>query len=287
MEKQRKKRIREREKKYNNSISSKKSKKSTKSGDKLQVIPAVPTLPNVDLYAGEKKQNNPWLYQHAEEQNSFYYDNQPMTSLESSYSLQRNPTNKYSPYNGVTNTVHQPAKAYMHQDNNYYYPSATDNHPAQYSNTIATPAAKPNNDYYSAPTSSDQQSYKNLHVYDSTPATPKSQPPHTYDSTTFNTNNNSGGYQQIISNNSGAQLDNTNYDNYHYSQNDENVSMVSGSTSRERQQPSNSQQHSYNNGYHYDYYYNNDQNAGTRNGSSFNNEQSTGNSKPQTYTNYV
>jgi len=180
LEKQRKKRLRENERKYANSISSKKSKRhNKKDGDQvIEVMPALPTLPkinNVDLYAGEKK-NSPWLYQHQEQQNSFYYDSQPMTPLESSYSLQRNPTNKYDPYNEAPriqyqHAVHQPAKAYTQPDNttsNYYY---SQQQQPQYSNN-ATAYNTPN----TAP------SYNHLASYDaSTTATTAANKPHAHD----------------------------------------------------------------------------------------------------------
>ncbi|KAL0136889.1 hypothetical protein V8B55DRAFT_1543456 [Mucor lusitanicus] len=194
LEKQRKKRLRENERKYANSISSKKSKRhNKKDGDQvIEAMPALPTLPkidNVDLYAGEKK-NSPWLYQHHEQQNSFYYDSQPMTPLESSYSLQRNPTNKYDPYNEAPriqyqNSVHQPAKAYTQPDNttsNYYYsqqPQYSDhstayntpttapsyNQPASH-DTSTTTVNKPHaRDDYSSVAGHSQQSYsRNTHM---------------------------------------------------------------------------------------------------------------------------
>ncbi|KAG2212589.1 hypothetical protein INT47_000565, partial [Mucor saturninus] len=142
LEKQRKKRLREREK-YSNSISSKKSKsKSQKKNNKQPIdetIPALPTLPNVALYAGEKTDAS-WLYQQPQQQHSFgnYYDSQPMTPLESSYSLARNPT-KYSPYNDASyqSQMYQPAGAYTQESTNDYYYSQQ--YQQQYSNTINAP----------------------------------------------------------------------------------------------------------------------------------------------------
>lgn len=157
LEKQRKKRIREREK-YANSISSKKSKKSTKKDrskfdEDREIIPTVPTLPainNISPYAGEKKDAQ-WLYQQPQQQNSFnYYDSQPMTPLESSYSLQRNPT-KYSPYNEAfySNNTNVPSNAYIQQNStqDYYYTPSTQQ---QYSNNITSPPLNNNNNsnYY-------------------------------------------------------------------------------------------------------------------------------------------
>ncbi|KAK4511582.1 uncharacterized protein ATC70_012798 [Mucor velutinosus] len=183
LEKQRKKRLRENERKYANSISSKKSKRYNKrDGDQvIEVLPALPTLPkitNVDLYAGEKK-NSPWLYQHQEQQNSFYYDSQPMTPLESSYSLQRNPTNKYNPYNEAPriqyqNAVHQPAKAYTQPDNasNYYY----SDHPTAYNTPSTTP------------------SYNRLASHDASTITTSK--PHAYDDYSSVAHMTNGGYSQ-------------------------------------------------------------------------------------------
>lgn len=130
LEKQRQKRIKEREL-YANGISSKKSKKSNKKGssnqgDELQIIPPLPTLPiisNVNLYDNEKK-SQPWMHQQPEHQNSNYVGNQPMTPLESTYSLQRNNT-KYNPYNETPYISTQGGNYNQYQDltNNYYYPS--------------------------------------------------------------------------------------------------------------------------------------------------------------------
>lgn len=140
LEKQRKKRLREREK-YSNSISSKKSKKgkSQKNNNNQPIdeaIPALPTLPNVALYAGEKTDAS-WLYQQPQQQHSVgnYYDSQPMTPLESSYSLTRNPT-KYSPYNDAPyqSQMYQSAGAYTQEVTNDYYYSQQ-----QYNNTITAP----------------------------------------------------------------------------------------------------------------------------------------------------
>lgn len=140
LEKQRQKRIKEREK-YANSISSKKSKKSNKKGsnnqgDELQIIPPLPTLPvisNVNLYASEKT-SQPWMYQQPEQQNSYYVENQPMTPLESAYSLQRNNT-KYNPYNETPYISSQSGNYNQYKDvtNNYYYPS-TQQQSSQYKN---------------------------------------------------------------------------------------------------------------------------------------------------------
>lgn len=166
LQKQRKKRIRQQEKErnYAGSISSKKSKKSnTNQKENVEPMPALPTLPvfnDASLYAGEKKQ--PWLYQHAEQQDSFYYESQQMTPLESSYSLQRNPTNKYSPYNETPMIPYQ-QQAYQPRDNytnNYYNGS---NSP-QYSNTIANPTNAISG-YSNA--GYQQNSSSNLHEYDS------------------------------------------------------------------------------------------------------------------------
>ncbi|KAG2194474.1 hypothetical protein INT46_004844 [Mucor plumbeus] len=198
LDKQRKKRLRDNERKYANSISSKKSKKSNKrDGDQvIEAVPPLPTLPvinNVDLYAGEKK-NSPWLYQQQEQQNSFYYDNQPMTPLESSYSLQRNPTNKFNPYSETPyiqqqNSVYQPAKAYTQQDNtsNYYYS------PQQQPQHFATSTV------YNTPTTT--QLLKNIHSSDSSTAVMKinNNKPHTHDdysSVTSNTQITNAGYSQ-------------------------------------------------------------------------------------------
>lgn len=318
LEKQRKKRLREREKKYNNSISSRKSKKSTKSnsgrrhGDEPETIPAIPTLPvvhNPDLYAGEKKQNNPWLGQYTEQQSPLYYDSQPMTPLESSHALQRNHTNKYSPYGETpymtnNNMVYQPAKAYTHQDSNnsnYYYQSSSD-YSGQYNNTIATPMTNASNDYYSAqstPSANHQGAYMTPHAYDSQPGTPKSQPPHTFDE-------NQSVYSPAIRNlnritttttdsyhsdNSRSQLNNNNQNNYHHSQNDENISMVSGSIRREASHHQGAPNTGDKNAAadHYDYYFSNGQNAETRHNSSSNdlNQQSRSNSKSKPYKNYI
>ncbi|KAI9258603.1 hypothetical protein EDC94DRAFT_521503, partial [Helicostylum pulchrum] len=75
LEKQRKKRIREREK-YANSICSKKSKKSTKKDHRFEeeIVPTLPTLPvinnnNVSPYI--EKNDSQWLYQLPQQQNSF------------------------------------------------------------------------------------------------------------------------------------------------------------------------------------------------------------------------
>lgn len=149
LEKQRKKRLREREK-YSNSISSKKSKKSQKNnkfGDEHEIVPALPMLPvinNVSHYAGEKTDAS-WLYhQSLQRQKSDYnyYDSQPMTLLESSYSLQRDPS-QYSPYNEVpyhsqNPIIYQPTDAYtIHQDaSNVNYHSTPQQ---QYSNNITSP----------------------------------------------------------------------------------------------------------------------------------------------------
>ncbi|KAI9484136.1 MAG: hypothetical protein EXX96DRAFT_648776 [Benjaminiella poitrasii] len=129
LQKQRKERIRQKEKAYNNSNNSLKTNNATnrKGGDESHV--PLPTLPNVDLYhASSENLNNPWPYQHAQEQQySSYYDSQPMSPLESSYSLQRNPTNKYSPYIETTNhQIHQPVMLHtVHPQReltaNYYY----------------------------------------------------------------------------------------------------------------------------------------------------------------------
>lgn len=200
MDKQRKKRLRDNDRKYTNSISSKKSKKSNKQ-DRDQVIEAVPALPtlpvinNVDLYAGEKK-NSPWSYQQQEQQNSFYYDSQPMTPLESSYSLQKNPTNKFNPYSETPriqqqNSVYQPAKAYTQQDNtSNYYHSPQQQLQHQYSATSTA---------YNTPTTT--QSFKNIHSYDSSTAvmTTDRNKPHThndYSSVDSHTQITNGGYSQ-------------------------------------------------------------------------------------------
>lgn len=194
MDKQRKKRLRDNERNYANSISSKKSKRSNKrDGDQvIEAVPPLPTLPvinNVDLYAGEKK-NNPWSYQQQEQQNSFYYDSQPMTPLESSYSLQRNPTNKFNPYNETPyiqqqNSVYQPAKAYTQQDNtsNYYY----------------SPQQQPQ--YYTISTDYNTQPIKNFQSHDSSTSLLKtnSNKPHTHDdysSVASHTQITNGGYSQ-------------------------------------------------------------------------------------------
>ncbi|KAG2236755.1 hypothetical protein INT48_006939 [Thamnidium elegans] len=172
LEKQRKKRIREREK-YANSISSKKSKKSTKKDYRFEeeIVPTLPTLPvinnnNVSPYV--EKNDAQWLYQQPQQQNSFnnYYDSQPMTPLESSYSLQRNPT-KYSPYNETyyLNNQRTPSHTYAQPTttNDYYHSQQ------QYSNDITSPALINNsNDYYVG----NNQAYTNViskpNTYDET-----------------------------------------------------------------------------------------------------------------------
>lgn len=125
----------------------------------MEIVPALPTLPvinNVNLYAGAKTDAS-WLYEQPQQQNSFnnYYDNQPMTALESSYSLQRNPT-KYSPYNNPSYTsnsqnqiIHKPVGAYAQQDytNNYYYSSSTQQ---QCNNNINSPLNNTTSEYFSA-----------------------------------------------------------------------------------------------------------------------------------------
>lgn len=152
LEKQRKKRIREREK-YANSISSKKSKKSTKKDHRFEeeIVPTLPTLPminNTNVSPYIEKNDAQWFYQHPQQQNSFnnYYDSQPMTPLESSYSLQRNPT-KYSPYNETyySNNQHTPSNTYAQPTttNDYYHAKP------QYSSDITSPTLINNsNDYY-------------------------------------------------------------------------------------------------------------------------------------------
>jgi hypothetical protein len=202
-----------------------------------------------------------------------------MTPLESSYSLHRDPTNKYSPYSetpymNTSNIVYQPAKAYIHQNNN----------------TIATPTTMGSNSYYSAystPSSHQQGAYKNLHTYDSTPTALKSEPPHAYDDsqstyynpTTPNTNITTTITGSYHPNNNEAQFSNAN----HYNPTDENISMISGPTSKERLQLSNIQNYSY----HHEVIGNNDDpNAGTRNGSNSTEItlQFTGSSKQRNYT---
>lgn len=206
LEKQRKKRLRENERKYANSISSKKSKRhNKKDGDQvIEVMPALPTLPkinNVDLYAGEKK-NSPWLYQQQEQQNSFYYDSQPMTPLESSYSLQRNPTNKYDPYNEAPriqyqNSVHQPAQAYTQPDNttsNYYYSQQP-----QYSNDSTaynTPSTAPSYNYFPSHDTS-AATINKPHVHDDY----SSVAGHSQRSNVRDTHTTNGGYSQTSNDN--------------------------------------------------------------------------------------
>ncbi|GAN01426.1 vacuole protein [Mucor ambiguus] len=236
LEKQRKKRLRENERKYANSISSKKSKRHKKDGDQvIEVLPALPTLPkinNVDLYAGEKK-NSPWLYRHHEQQDSFYYDSQPMTPLESSYSLQRNPTNKYNPYNEAPriqyqNSVHQPAKAYTQQlgttTTNYYYSQQAQH--SDHSTVYNTPSTEP--------------SYNHLGSHDASTTTTNK--PHEYDdyssvaghsqqSQSKNTHMTHGGYSQASNDNYGLAAKSPSYHHQqqnasHYQQSYEDLSAT-------------------------------------------------------------
>lgn len=230
LEKQRKKRLRENERKYANSISSKKSKKNhKKDGDQvIEVMPALPTLPkinNVDLYAGEKK-NSPWLYQHHEQQNSFYYDSQPMTPLESSYSLQRNPTNKYDPYNEAPriqyqNSIHQPTKAYTQPDNmsSYYYSQQP-----QYSANSAsyhTPNTAPS---YNHLPSYDSSAPNKPHAYDDS----SSVAGHSQQSYIRNTQMTNGGYSQASNDNHSvaAKSPSQYHQHAHYQQSYEDLSAT-------------------------------------------------------------
>ncbi|KAI9358498.1 hypothetical protein BD770DRAFT_343934 [Pilaira anomala] len=175
LEKQRKKRLREREK-YANSINSKKSKKSTrkdrsKFDDIDEAVPTLPTLPvintNSNAYAGDKKDAQ-WMYQQPLQQNSFhnhYYDSQPMTPLESTYSLQRNPT-KYSPYNESYYISNQNvvSNMYSQQDStkDYYYGQSTQQQ--QYSSNVTSPPLT--NNFYTAGTTVNSNIVSKPNTYD-------------------------------------------------------------------------------------------------------------------------